>query len=96
MFLEDLADLKDRFPRASPCTSPLARTALRAPAVRPHRRPEAREILDALVMPASVTEWFLCGPFDLVRLRRETLEDMGSIRATCASSCSRRMPSSAR
>ncbi len=34
-------------------------------------------ILDALVLPETVDEWFLCGPFDLVQLCRDTLESIG-------------------
>ncbi|MCU1417674.1 MAG: phenylacetic acid degradation protein, partial [Schumannella sp.] len=34
-------------------------------------------MLDVLVPPEHVTEWFLCGPFELVELCRETLAARG-------------------
>jgi len=34
-------------------------------------------ILDRLVPPVTVTEWFLCGPFELVALCRDALEHRG-------------------
>ena len=39
--------------------------------------PRLRRILDELVLPATVDEWFLCGPFELVQLCRDTLDDIG-------------------
>jgi ring-1,2-phenylacetyl-CoA epoxidase subunit PaaE len=36
-----------------------------------------RSILDLLVLPETIDEWFLCGPFELVQLCRDTLEDVG-------------------
>src|SRR5690606_41293952 len=36
-----------------------------------------RTILDSLILPATVDEWFLCGPFALVDLCREVLADIG-------------------
>ena len=34
-------------------------------------------MLDTLIPPATVDEWFLCGPFELVQLARDTLEARG-------------------
>jgi ring-1,2-phenylacetyl-CoA epoxidase subunit PaaE len=34
-------------------------------------------MLDTILRPATVDEWFLCGPFDLVQLCRDTLDDVG-------------------
>lgn len=78
MFLEDLADLKDRYPARLALHHVLSREQRAAPLLS--GRIDAAKldaILDNLVHPASVTEWFLCGPFELVALCRETLERHG-------------------
>ena len=36
-----------------------------------------RRMLETILRPATVDEWFLCGPFELVQLCRDTLEDVG-------------------
>ena len=71
MFLDELADLKDRHPTrfALHRTAPLL--SGRIDADRLHR------ILDGLVLPATVDEWLLCGPLELVQLCRETLTGLG-------------------
>jgi len=78
MFLDDLADLKDRYPTRFAVHHVLTREQRSAPLLS-GRIDEARlrGILDALVLPATVDEWFLCGPFDLVQLCRDTLADIG-------------------
>ena len=78
MFVDELADLKDRYP---------ARLALYHVLTRERRSSEllsgrldagkVRAILDALISPADVDEWFICGPFDLVQLCRDTLAELG-------------------
>lgn len=78
MFLEELADLKDRYP---------ARFALFHILTREHRNSELLSgrvdeerlgtFLEHLVRPQDVDEWFICGPFDLVQLCRDTLEAAG-------------------
>jgi phenylacetate-CoA oxygenase/reductase, PaaK subunit len=78
MFVDELADLKDRYP---------ARLALYHVLTRERRSSELlsgrldahklRSILDALIRPTDVDEWFICGPFDLVQLCRDTLEELG-------------------
>ncbi len=78
MFLEDLADLKDRYPSRLALHHVLSREQRTAPLLS--GRIDAAKldaILDGLLPPESVTEWFLCGPFDLVALCRETLEARG-------------------
>ncbi|UYO97319.1 phenylacetate-CoA oxygenase/reductase subunit PaaK [Microbacterium sp. M28] len=78
MFLEDLADLKDRYPARLALHHVLSREQRAAPLLS--GRIDAHKldaILDGLVEPASVTEWFLCGPFDLVALCRERLAARG-------------------
>lgn len=78
MFLDDLADLKDRYPSRLALHYVLSREQRTAPLLS--GRIDAEKlgtILDGLLPPARVTEWFLCGPFELVALCRETLEGRG-------------------
>jgi ring-1,2-phenylacetyl-CoA epoxidase subunit PaaE len=78
MFLDDLADLKDRYPSRLALHHVLSREQRAAPLLS--GRIDAEKlgaILDGLLPPATVTEWFLCGPFDLVALCRDTLEAHG-------------------
>ncbi|WP_460796078.1 1,2-phenylacetyl-CoA epoxidase subunit PaaE [Microbacterium sp. GXF0217] len=78
MFLEDLADLKDRYPARLALHHVLSREQRAAPLLS--GRIDAAKldaILDGLVEPDHVTEWFLCGPFDLVALCRERLAARG-------------------
>ncbi|MBS1906656.1 MAG: phenylacetate-CoA oxygenase/reductase subunit PaaK [Actinobacteria bacterium] len=78
MFLDDLADLKDRYPARFAVHHVLTREQRSAPLLSGRIDEERlRGILDALVLPATVDEWFLCGPFDLVQLCRDTLADIG-------------------
>ncbi|MCC2033314.1 2Fe-2S iron-sulfur cluster-binding protein [Microbacterium allomyrinae] len=78
MFLDELADLKDRFP---------ARLALHHVLTR-ERRPadlfsgrldEARleTLLTRVIHTESIDEWFLCGPFELVERARAVLLRLG-------------------
>ena len=78
MFLEDLADLKDRFPTRLTLHHVLSREQRTAP-VLSGRIDEAklRTILGSLIDPDDVDEWFLCGPLALVDLCRQVLADVG-------------------
>ena len=78
MFLEELADLKDRYPARLALHHVLSREQRAAPLLSGRIDSEKLDaILDRLVHPAAVTEWFLCGPFELVALCRDTLERHG-------------------
>ena len=78
MFLEDLADLKDRYPTRLVLHHVLSREQRTAPVLSGRIDEERlRTILDSLILPATVDEWFLCGPFALVDLCREVLADIG-------------------
>ena len=78
MFLEELADLKDRY---------LARFAVHHVLSREQRisplmtgRIDAEKlttIFDTVLRTDDVDEWFLCGPFELVQLCRDTLAARG-------------------
>lgn len=78
MFLEELADLKDRYPARLALHHVLSREQRAAPLLSGRiDAAKLRAILEGLLPPATVTEWFLCGPFDLVTLCRATLEARG-------------------
>ncbi len=78
MFLEELADLKDRYPSRLALHHVLSREQRAAPLLSGRiDEDRLRRILDALVLPDTVDEWFLCGPFELVQLCRDTLADIG-------------------
>ncbi|MFE4467311.1 1,2-phenylacetyl-CoA epoxidase subunit PaaE [Leifsonia sp. NPDC056824] len=75
MFLEELADLKDRYPSRLALHHVLSREQRSAPLLSGRIDEERlRTILDALLPPDTVDQWFLCGPFELVQLCRDVLE----------------------
>ena len=81
MFLEDLADLKDRYPTRLTLHHVLSREQRTAPVLSGRLDEEKlRTILHALIDPADVDEWFLCGPLALVDLCRDVLSDVGVAR----------------
>ncbi|UPL15023.1 1,2-phenylacetyl-CoA epoxidase subunit PaaE [Microbacterium galbinum] len=78
MFLEDLADLKDRYPTRLTLHHVLSREQRTAPVLSGRiDEPKLRTILTTLLPPDDVDEWFLCGPLALVDLCREVLADVG-------------------
>ncbi|WP_094770560.1 1,2-phenylacetyl-CoA epoxidase subunit PaaE [Microbacterium gorillae] len=78
MFVEELADLKDRYPTRFVLHHVLSREQRAAPVLSGRIDEERlRTIFDRLVLPATVDEWFLCGPLELVQLCRDTLADLG-------------------
>lgn len=78
MFLEDLADLKDRYPTRLVLHHVLSREQRTAPVLSGRIDEEKlRTILGTLIPPSTVDEWFLCGPLALVDLCREVLADVG-------------------
>ncbi len=81
MFLDELADLKDRYRDRLALHHVLSREERTSELLS--GRIDARRldgILESLVPPADVDEWFLCGPFDLVELCRSRLADAGVAR----------------
>jgi ring-1,2-phenylacetyl-CoA epoxidase subunit PaaE len=78
MFLDELADLKDKYPARLALHHVLSRQQ-RSSTLLSGRIDEEklRLMLGAIIRPASVDEWFLCGPFELVQLCRDTLESVG-------------------
>jgi len=78
MFLEDLADLKDRYPTRLTLHHVLSREQRTAPVLSGRiDEQKLRTILRVLIDPSDVDEWFLCGPLSLVDLCREVLADVG-------------------
>ncbi len=81
MFLEDLADLKDRYPTRLTLHHVLSREQRTAPVLSGRIDDgKLRTILGSLIDPADVDEWFLCGPLALVDLCRAVLADVGVAR----------------
>ncbi len=78
MFVDELADLKDRYPARVTLHHVLSREQRAAPVFSGRIDDERlRLILSRLIDPASVDEWFLCGPFALVELCRKALTEVG-------------------
>lgn len=78
MFLEELAELKDRYPSRLALHHVLSREQRTAPLLSGRiDAPKLEQMLDVLIRPETVDEWFLCGPFELVQLARDTLEARG-------------------
>lgn len=79
MFVDELADLKDRFPDRFAIHHVLTREQRFSPA---HSGRLAEERLDLLfermLPPALVDEWFLCGPIQLVQELRAHLTQRGT------------------
>lgn len=74
MFLEDLADLKDRYPARLAIHHVLSREQRQAPIYSGRLDVEKlNTIFDRLIDVPNVDEWFLCGPFELVQLIRDEL-----------------------
>jgi ring-1,2-phenylacetyl-CoA epoxidase subunit PaaE len=78
MFLEDLADLKDRSRERLALIHVLSREPQDAELLNGRiDGPKLTALLDALVPPETVDEWLLCGPSELVDAARATLADRG-------------------
>jgi ring-1,2-phenylacetyl-CoA epoxidase subunit PaaE len=78
MFVDELADLKDRYPTQLALYHVLTRERRSSELLSGRLDAERfRDILHRLIDPTGVAEWFLCGPFDLVQLCRDTLADLG-------------------
>lgn len=78
MFVDDIADLKDRYPARLAVHHLLSREQRLSPA---HTGRLDAEKIDAMFgtvfRPEVVDEWFLCGPYDLVQLIRDRLAALG-------------------
>ena len=89
MFLEELADLKDRYPDRFQLLHVLSREPQEAELLSGRLDPpRLRRLLDALLPPETVDEWFLCGPFGWSRAPARCCSRPASARRTCTPSCS--------
>jgi ring-1,2-phenylacetyl-CoA epoxidase subunit PaaE len=78
MFLDDLHDLKDRFPERFWLVHVLSREQQDVDLFSGRLDGERlTRILDALLPPADVDEWFLCGPQQMVVDLRQVILDHG-------------------
>ena len=78
MFLEELADLKNRYPDRFHLVNVLSREVQDVELLSGRLDPERLErLLGALVPVQTVDEWYLCGPFGLVEGARALLADLG-------------------
>lgn len=78
MFVDELADLKDRYPARLTLHHVLSREQRTAPVLSGRIDEERlRVMLSRLIDTASVDEWFLCGPYALVELCRGVLDEVG-------------------
>jgi ring-1,2-phenylacetyl-CoA epoxidase subunit PaaE len=76
MFLEELAELKDRYPSRLALHHVLSREQRTAPLLSGRiDASKLQQMLEVLIRPDTVDEWFLCGPFELVQLARDTLAE---------------------
>ncbi|MER5714214.1 2Fe-2S iron-sulfur cluster-binding protein [Streptomyces sp. NPDC002132] len=78
MFLDEVADLKDRYPERMQLVTVLSREEQQAglPSGRLDRERLAR-LLPSLLPVADVAGWFLCGPFGLVQGAEQALREIG-------------------
>lgn len=78
MFLEELADLKDKYPARLALHHVLSREQRIAPLMTGRIDAEKLQaLLGTAIHSEDVDEWFLCGPFELVQLCRDTLAARG-------------------
>ncbi|XAS66663.1 1,2-phenylacetyl-CoA epoxidase subunit PaaE [Micrococcaceae bacterium Sec5.7] len=78
MFLEELADLKDKYPARLALHHVLSREQRIAPLMTGRIDAEKLQaLLGTAIHSEDVDEWFLCGPFELVQLCRDTLAERG-------------------
>jgi ring-1,2-phenylacetyl-CoA epoxidase subunit PaaE len=78
MFVEELEDLKNRYPDRFQLVHVLSREPQDIELFSGRLDSERLErFLDTLLPVESVDEWFLCGPYDMVRSLRNSLVDAG-------------------
>jgi ring-1,2-phenylacetyl-CoA epoxidase subunit PaaE len=78
MFVEELEDLKNRYPSRLQLVHVLSRESQPVPLLEGRLDAERLDaLLDALLPPDSVDEWYLCGPFGMVQDARALLRERG-------------------
>ncbi len=74
MFLEEVEDVKDRYPDRFSLVHVLSREPQEVELFSGRLDvPRMQRFLDTLVPPADVDEWFLCGPYEMVASLRKQL-----------------------
>ncbi|MEU9980449.1 2Fe-2S iron-sulfur cluster-binding protein [Streptomyces sp. NPDC050856] len=78
MFLEEVADLKDRYPERFQLVTALSREEQQA-GLAPGRldRERLAGLLPSLLPVTEVDGWYLCGPHGLVQATEQALHDLG-------------------
>jgi ring-1,2-phenylacetyl-CoA epoxidase subunit PaaE len=83
MFLEELSDLKDRWPDRLQVLYVLSREEQEAELLSGRiDRDRLQQLFATLLPPQDVDEWYLCGPFGMVTEAKQTLLDAG-VPPTC-------------
>jgi ring-1,2-phenylacetyl-CoA epoxidase subunit PaaE len=78
MFLEELEDLKNRYPQRFVLYHVLSREEQEVQLFHGHIDAERLNMfLDQLVRPGSIDEWFLCGPREMIESARTVLLERG-------------------
>ena len=78
MFAEEVGDLKDKYPTRFAVHHMLSREQRVYPLMSGRIDDEKlNTILDYVIQVDKADEWFLCGPFELVQLCRDTLAERG-------------------
>lgn len=78
MFAEEVGDLKDKYPTRFAVHHVLSREQRVNPLMSGRIDDEKiNAILDHVIQLDKADEWFLCGPFELVQLCRDTLAERG-------------------
>jgi ring-1,2-phenylacetyl-CoA epoxidase subunit PaaE len=78
MFLDEIADLKDRYPARFHVVHVLSREERESPLTSGRLdRERVAAFLRTLVPPETVDEWFLCGPYEMVTGARDVLVEHG-------------------
>ena len=79
MFLDELADLKDRYPTRLSLVHVLSREPQEVELFSGRLDAQRlQRLLGTVVDPAGVDEWFLCGPFAMVEAARGVLLERGA------------------
>jgi ring-1,2-phenylacetyl-CoA epoxidase subunit PaaE len=83
MFLEELSDLKDRWPDRLQVLHMLSREEQESELLSGRiDRDRLHQLFATLMPPGDVDEWYLCGPFGMVTEAKQTLLDAGVLPAT--------------
>ncbi len=78
MFLDEVSDLKDRWPDRLQVVHVLSRERQESELLHGRLDPaRLRRLLDAFLDPSSVDEWYLCGPHGMVTSAIDLLANLG-------------------